>query len=129
MSKLMRRVASVATSAAIASGALLAAGGSASAATPSANEHSSRVVVAVNAEATDSGHRHYRGCDDWSEYRSDDRGDGSIRWSQYINDDCFYPWVYDQLVRVHSDDWGSWHGNGHFSGRACVDDPSDWVND
>ncbi|MET8814969.1 hypothetical protein ABZW47_23565 [Streptomyces sp. NPDC004549] len=83
MSKLIVRAASAAASVAIAGCALLAAGGSAAAATAPVDGHGPRVTVAEHTVGHDS-------------------HDSS--WTRIVLDSRYYPWVYDQLVQFCDDE-------------------------
>ncbi|TFV34137.1 hypothetical protein E4K10_44885 [Streptomyces sp. T1317-0309] len=107
MKNLVWHIAAAAASAVVAGGALFAAGGTASAAAIRTDGHTltrAAVTVEAKADASDHGRNDQRG--EWGGCRNDDRQSqysasyGSLRWNadDRVADDCFYPWVYDQLV-------------------------------
>ncbi|MFF9364501.1 hypothetical protein [Streptomyces griseoluteus] len=98
MGKVALRVASAATSMAIAGCALLAAGNSAAAATEPVNGHGPRMIAAQNAEGSDFDRRTSHCADEYT-YRSDGRDSNDAPWTQGTIDSRYYPWVYDQLVQ------------------------------
>ncbi|MGW4304072.1 hypothetical protein ACWEHT_30465 [Streptomyces sp. NPDC004646] len=103
MSKLIVRAASAAASVAIAGCALLAAGGSAAAATAPVDGHGPRVTVAKSAVRSGSDHRPAHCADVYAEHTvGHDSHDSS--WTRTVLDSRYYPWVYDQLVQFCDDE-------------------------